>query len=316
MHLNVIADNGIESGFGHVSRCMVLAAEFSRRGVDVTFMLDHDNAVEMIAASGQFSTILNPAPESLFAADLLLIDSYLRDENFYATAADCCDASLIVIDDFGDRELDCTVYINHNLFAHDLDFSMVTAEHKFLGPGYALVAPDYHAIGAARRASSDTGDRNNGDQEILISFGGADKGQWGWQVASAIRAVGIKTPITVISPPKQDARQLENCVCVERIDICSYLDKCALYVCGAGQSSLEACASQQPFLPVILADNQRPNARALQDAGVLVIDSFCPDKIVGAIAHFFDNGSKFKGLDLPFDKGLGEIADIFLGAGH
>jgi hypothetical protein len=66
---------------------------------------------------------------------------------------------------------------------------------------------------------------------------------------------------------------------LEHIDLSQAFEHHGLFVCGAGQASLEAFAARQPVIPVVIAANQQPNALALEQRGVRVVSDFDPASI-------------------------------------
>ena len=64
---------------------------------------------------------------------ILVVDRYDFDSLRYERYREL-GTYLIVIDDLADREIICDAYLNHNLFAHKLDLSSISADTFFFRP--------------------------------------------------------------------------------------------------------------------------------------------------------------------------------------
>lgn len=275
LKLNVLADDGPEVGFGHIFRCMVLAQHFKRHGAAPVFLLNNNSPAVALVKSRGFIVKQYSSFDEIVDADLILVDSYLRNDSFFQCLASE-DAFLMIIDDFGQREIACDAYFNHNFFAADLDFSKTRSKFYFLGEDYLLVSKRFFELGAQRIRGVDFPER------ILISFGGSEQGQFCWPLVSAIRSLDFDVPLTVVIPgveSKGIPAGAGDVIQLEHIDLSQAFEHHGLFVCGAGQASLEAFAARQPVIPVVIAANQQPNALALEQRGVRVVSDFDPASI-------------------------------------
>jgi UDP-2,4-diacetamido-2,4,6-trideoxy-beta-L-altropyranose hydrolase len=109
---------------------------------------------------------------------------------------------------------------------------------------------------------------------VLVSTGGGDPGRLASAIAAAAAAALPAAGIELVRGPYADLEAPAGVELIEPGEIMrEALARADLAVCGAGQTMLEACALGTPCLAVVLADNQAPNARALErSAAVMLVD--------------------------------------------
>jgi UDP-2,4-diacetamido-2,4,6-trideoxy-beta-L-altropyranose hydrolase len=261
-----------QQGLGHLRRCLGLAAALERHGLSVDFWVPPGRGSALTESGAAHWLEGRVTPASLPpASDILVIDSYtLGDSDFAGIGA--TSRMLVVIDDQGQRRLSCDVYLNHNVFAPDLDLHGVEAGVKLLGPQYALIDPRFAAL------------RNHADRRgVLVSFGGTDDGRLALRVLRALpESVMSRRPFHMVVPagiaPDHGLLNLvaehESLRLHHGADMSELMAECGTYVGAAGHTSLEAAAAGLDVLICVIAENQRANAKALSELGAVVIDSF------------------------------------------
>ena len=138
MKLNVLADDGPEVGFGHISRCMVLAQHFKRHGAAPVFLLNNSSPAVALVKSRGFIVKQYSSFDEIVDADLILVDSYLRNDSFFQCLASV-DAFLMNRIGFLDisRIIECTLndsdFISSNsiddLLMHDNSSRIIASRH-------------------------------------------------------------------------------------------------------------------------------------------------------------------------------------------
>lgn len=293
------ADHGPQIGLGHLSRCSVLAQRFQNAGAAVGFVVKDDASQQFIYERG-FS-IFHETPHH--SGRLIVVDSYeWQEEDFRQHQKEA--AFLLAIDDFADRNISCDGYLNHNLFATDLNLGKVAAKQFYLGFEYALISDDFHHI-----MQRDDGHLPH-QQEICICFGGSDNGQFCLPVAEALIKLGINCPIKIMSQtPILRAQQNKSGMIFKEIvgaKLAAELTRHSILICGAGQTSLEAWYANINFLPTVLASNQHPNAAALDKLGVEVLYDFNPLRIAEKCIKMLNSKTRRKS-HRTLRSGLGDV---------
>lgn len=204
-------DASLQIGTGHVARCLTLAHALRVRGAQVLFICrDLPGAMGARIAAQGFDLALLPPPPPDFSApkhpphahwagiaasldaqqsraaidaafpnfgqagDWLVMDHYAFDADWQGAVLATRRAQLAVIDDLADRRHLADLLIDQNLGRHAQDYDALLPAHceRLIGPGYALLRPEF----AAKRADSLARRAQNGYplENVLITMGGID----------------------------------------------------------------------------------------------------------------------------------------------
>lgn len=212
----------------------------------------------------------------LEAADWLVVDHYALDLQ-WEQALRCTYQRLMVIDDLADRPHDCDLLLDQNLGRTAADYTNLLPGRvtTLIGPQYALLRPEFSQLrteSLARRASPQL-------KRLLITMGGVDKANATGQVLEALKScilpndcrisviMGRATPW--LAHVQQQAARMPwpTEVSVNVSDMAQRMADADLSIGAAGGTSWERCCLGLPTLLVVLAENQRVGAQALQEAG-------------------------------------------------
>jgi UDP-2,4-diacetamido-2,4,6-trideoxy-beta-L-altropyranose hydrolase len=276
-------------GAGHGVRCRTLARTLEKYGWKIAFAASSETfeTISGLQESWDFLR-LDCLPEEEADAlakhwpegcGLLVVDHYERDATFEKALRPWA-SEIMVIDDLADRPHESDILLDQTLGRTPGDYKgLVPAECRlFLGPDYALLAPQF----AARRAAS-LEKRKHGAQpsRILVSFGATDPGNVTGAALDAIHKAAKGAEIDVVlgaSAPhlesvlKQVKALGENVsLHVDVKDMAALMALADVAVGAAGTSSWERCALALPSVIVVLADNQRMIAEQLARAGAIAI---------------------------------------------
>lgn len=209
--------------------------------------------------------------------DLLVLDHYALDARWERAA---CPEGVrrMAIDDLADRPHEVDLLLDQNLGRSDADYAeLVPAGCRLcVGPRFAMVAPRFAELrpaSLARRAAEPTLRR------VLISMGGVDAGNATGACLAGLEASSLpdEVEVTVVmggrAPHLEEVRaqaarlRLRSEVVVDVSDMAERMAAADLALGGAGGTAWERCAVGLPTLVLVLAENQRPGARALVEAG-------------------------------------------------
>ena len=206
--------------------------------------------------------------------DWLVVDHYALDQRWEAELQ-LHYQKLLVIDDLADRPHHCDLLLDQNLGRQPQDYAGLVPEPctVLAGPHYALLRPEF----AALRPYSLQRRQQPALQHLLITMGGVDQPNATGRVLQALKAYALPPDcrISVVmglqAPWLQQVREQAKDmpwpteVLVNITDMAQRMADSDLAIGAAGSTSWERCCLGVPTLMVVLADNQWPGARALQN---------------------------------------------------
>lgn len=212
--------------------------------------------------------------------DWLVVDHYALDQQWESALGPFAQ-KLMVIDDLADRPHQCDMLLDQNLGRKPNDYArLVPAYCQLLtGPHYALLRPEF----AALRAYSLHRRKLPQLKELLITMGGVDQHDATSQVLQALQSCALPPDCRITVVMGAQAPWLERVeaqaqrmpwvteVLVNISDMAQRMANSDLAIGAAGSTSWERCCLGLPTLMVVLADNQRAIARALQGVGAAKI---------------------------------------------
>jgi UDP-2,4-diacetamido-2,4,6-trideoxy-beta-L-altropyranose hydrolase len=280
------ADASESIGTGHVVRCLALAAELERHGIEPWFATRRaiGDLSDLIAARG-YQVIRLEAPAADEAAEIrgslprqrrgrpfvaLVMDHYALGEEWLKAVRPLA-TTRVVIDDLADRRLPCDILVNANLGVTTADYAdlVAPATRLMVGTRFVLLREPFLVARAAGRRPSST------VQNILVSMGGGDPfGATAKAVAAARSAVPEARIVVVLGALYPSEPEFGLGVGVHRaIDaetMARLMTEADIVVGAGGTTSWERCALGRPSVIVRVAENQNANAMGLAAAGAAV----------------------------------------------
>ncbi len=326
-------DASFEIGYGHIYRCLTLADALASRGVRSTFacrnlegipldlIKSRGHNLELITIPDNYlkskthMPVFSKSAWSYDAAvsrnlinkpiEFIIVDHYEIDFQWEQELKDLS-KKFIVIDDLANRKHNCNFLIDQNLGSTKEDYkTLISKDTKlFIGPKYALLRPEfkkYRDYSVNRRQDLDI-------QNILISFGGADKNNFVKKILITLKKIKLpklsKIEIIVGKGNTQKESLKEICKSFPFVvnfyeDISNMAEIMAqsdLIIGAAGSSSWERCSLGIPSIIFILAENQKKVAYALEKekCSILVKENeFFEDDLISAL-DYFSNTSNLK----------------------
>lgn len=304
-------DASLQIGTGHVMRCLTLADALRERGAQCTFICrEHagnllalikqreHNALALTACFDLVEVPANPAHAAWLGAswesdaeqtlqalgpqvaDWLVVDHYALDYR-WENAVRSCTKHLMVIDDLADRPHDCELLLDQNLgrTARDYHGLLRPGTATLIGPRYALLRPEFAKMRAeslVRRAKPQL-------QHLLITMGGIDRDNTTGQVLDALKecalpqdlritiVMGSRAPwlAQVMAQAEKMSRPTQVLVGVN--NMAQLMAASDFAIGAAGGTAWERCCLGLPGLVLVLEQNQRAGAVALQNAGAAIM---------------------------------------------
>lgn len=217
-----------------------------------------------------------------FDPDWLIVDHYALDAEWETRMGYALPKTrLLVIDDLADRAHKTDVLLDQNLGRAASDYSGLVPNDCccLIGPRYALLRPEFaewHEWSLTRRRKGEP------VKTVMISLGGVDKDNVTGQVLNALSQVdrleSIKITVVMgVSSPwlehvrrqaQEISRQID--VVVNVTDMARRMAEADIAIGAAGSTAWERCCLGLPTILLILADNQKAIARALEAQGAAI----------------------------------------------
>lgn len=311
MKILIRTDASHKIGTGHVMRCLTLAKALRKRAADCRFICrGHEgNLIERIQQEG-FETLVLPNVDVIDSSneakqptlahaewlgadcqtdaqhtidalanesfDWLIVDHYALDIR-WETIMRSSAKKIMVIDDLADREHDCDLLLDQNLFL-DLETRYNTLVPtrcvQLRGPTFALLQPEYSSLYLR------TPPRVGPVKRILVFFGGAEQRNLNELALSAFLAIkrdDIILDIVISSNCPQAGKVRAQALGHTNIILHDTLPSLAtlmlradLAIGAGGATSWERCCLGLPTLVISLAENQRPIAKSLDQQGLAI----------------------------------------------
>lgn len=292
-------DASLQIGTGHVMRCLTLADALQAAGAQCHFICrEHPgNLIALIGQRGFAVSVLPAATEALStdelavetqpeyagwlgadwatdaaqtkagvgetAVDWLIVDHYAIDTLWEQKLRPMC-RRLMVIDDLADRQHDCDLLLDQNLYrSMETRYDNLVPEscQKLLGPKYALLRPEFAA------ARNNLRQRDGQIARLLIFYGGADltnETEKALHALSAFTERHIDVDVVVGCANLHKEQIQEICSAHEGFHYHSMIDNMAelmsaadLAIGAGGATTWERCSVGLPTLITVLAENQR-----------------------------------------------------------
>lgn len=308
MRIAFRTDASLAIGTGHVMRCLALAQKLQGAGAHCIFLSRaHEGNLLALTAARGFETRPLPATQGSAIGDgymawlgvdpvidatqtldrlddgpvdWLIVDHYALDVCWERHLRQRCRHTM-VIDDLADRPHDCDILLDQNLGRTFVDYEHLVPPscQLMVGPFFALLRPDFAALRTQSLSRRTTGRIGH----ILVTMGGVDRENVTGDVLQALGSTSLhhRIKLTVVmgatAPWRADVNHLAATlpfqvrVLFDVQNMAELMMDADLAIGAAGSTSWERCCMGLPAIQLILAENQRPIAQALANAGVAVL---------------------------------------------
>jgi UDP-2,4-diacetamido-2,4,6-trideoxy-beta-L-altropyranose hydrolase len=285
--LFIRADASPQIGTGHVMRCRALAEVWKQGGGKVAFIMANPpplmrtrlqrlgiNLFSPSAAPGSAEDASKTARIAREAGSAwVVVDGYQFGTAYQKQLKDDM-LNVLAVDDYGHaKQYLADIILNQNLSASpSLYEQRPTSTRLLLGPHYVLLRREFLVWRSWKRTISATA------KSILVTLGGSDPSKFTLKVIQALRQLPAKDYVVTIvaggSNPhlaeiESAARTspLPMSVITDANNMPELMAEADLAVSASGITGWELAFMGVPALLVALAENQKPNAQHLNDAG-------------------------------------------------
>jgi UDP-2,4-diacetamido-2,4,6-trideoxy-beta-L-altropyranose hydrolase len=303
VHVVIRVDSSDRIGSGHLMRCLSLAYCLRKHGATIQFISrEHPEHLIRRAEDESYQVMRLPAPlpgsttdgeyaswrgvpETLDAnetiaaigeacPDWLVVDHYGLGREFESVVAPFV-KRMMVIDDIG-RAHACDLLLDQNWVGNNgpTRYDGLVPEHccRLLGPGYALLQPEYATL---QRRRSD----HSAVRRVLVFFGGSDQTNETGKVLKALsqpRHAGLVVDI-VLGSAHPMAAQIRRSAArrpLTRVhssipSLASLIADADVCIGAAGTTTWERLSLEVPSIVVTQSDNQVSTAKALAQSGYI-----------------------------------------------
>jgi UDP-2,4-diacetamido-2,4,6-trideoxy-beta-L-altropyranose hydrolase len=297
-------DASSQIGTGHFMRCLTLANGLKQRGAQIRFVCRHlpEHLRSMLVANGHELGLLEgvqndaalgelahahwlevsqsqDAMDSIHSLsdrtwDWLIVDHYALDSRWESLLRHSAN-KILAIDDIADRQHDCDVLLDQNLYADmETRYAGKAPPHcqLLLGPRYALLCDEF------RRLHEQIKPRGGAVKHVLVFFGGIDADNYTGLAIETLAQMGIPgIHVAVVIGTQHPAREQiktecarHGFVCYEQTDKMAELMSTADLAIGAGGAATwERCCLGLPALVLCTAENQQKQIKDAAQRGLL-----------------------------------------------
>ena len=166
MNVVILTEGGKDYGFGHVARCGSIYQAFQYYNVFPKFLVNGDESVNSILSDIKVE-ILDWTKDYFLSshADIVIIDSYLADLDFYNKL--CEDVPLVVyIDDNNRLDYPKGIVVNGTLDISNMNYSQRSTIRYLVGNEFIPLRKDFWNVSKLKI--------NESIKDILITLGGND----------------------------------------------------------------------------------------------------------------------------------------------
>lgn len=307
------SDSSLQSGYGHIMRCLALAQAWSQEGGKAVFLLQegfHPSMEEKILAEG---FVLEPIPsgtsieeDALITSRMMdetdcewtIIDGYQFDKAFQKRLHDT-GYRILALDDYGHvNHQYADLVLNQNITANpDLYRERESYTRLLLGTEFALLRREFWAWHSWRRAIPEKA------RTLLITLGGSDPNNVTGKVVHAAGQVDGDFEILVVLGSGQVdrieeiSRETGNAKHIRFIstppNMAELMAEADVAISAGGSTCWELAFMGVPAIILTTAENQLGIGPALERAGAAIdlggADSLQPSSLADRLGDLIDS---------------------------
>jgi UDP-2,4-diacetamido-2,4,6-trideoxy-beta-L-altropyranose hydrolase len=267
---------------GHLNRCLNLGSSLEEHGHNVIFLSYEDSATQAIFSKTHFEYKLIPFKindkqskyEELSqlktlssSIDLLLVDSYNVDEDYFDLLTQCYPV-IVYLDDLG-MDFDVDLVINPSCKVKGTDYK---AKNVLCGMQYVILSDEYR-VGCTRVF-------NTKKRSILVTMGGIDHYDLSSRVIPILEKISLDIEVNIVIGPYYENIELiraavkKSCLVINIFEnisnIAPIILRSSIALTAGGFTAYELAAMSTPSVGVALWENQYSNIECLSNQGALI----------------------------------------------
>lgn len=275
-------------GMGHLMRCLSVADEAARAGVDCIFACNDEDALNIVNSRGHRSIALGcdyqclgpelPRLSGILSDEdgVIVVDSYFADNKFLESAREI--APTAYFDDFAETPRPTDLLINYNVFAsvgeYETIYKNAMLPRLALGPLYAPLRSQFQGLTTYQERNAKSG--------VLVCVGGSDPERIALRLVRTLsdnpslrHERHFTFMLGALEPDILELRCMAaNC---NWLNLREQVDDVADLMCGfeaaisaSGTTLYELCACGLPTVAYCLSPDQERPSRAFSEKGAMV----------------------------------------------
>ncbi|WP_209121610.1 UDP-2,4-diacetamido-2,4,6-trideoxy-beta-L-altropyranose hydrolase [Alkalihalobacillus sp. BA299] len=283
MRVLIFTEGGSRIGLGHISRCSSLYDELEARRIEVEFIIYGDiNENEII--QNKRSKVTNWFSKEFLnqyikKSDYCIVDSYLASEDLYRVISNRAKECLF-IDDNARVKYPKGIIVNPSLFTNAVMYPKNDHSCFLLGHKYIILRRPFIQVKRETLKTKVT--------EVLITLGGSDihnltpvildlfVSKYPNITFHVVLGNAFNNAIQIKKINSKNMNFYENATAEEMKNI---MLKSDLAITAAGQTIYELMATQTPFIPIKVIDNQKNNIEGLKKLRLIETDLYYKDPL-------------------------------------
>ncbi|WP_456392075.1 UDP-2,4-diacetamido-2,4,6-trideoxy-beta-L-altropyranose hydrolase [Persephonella sp.] len=288
----ILTEGSKKIGFGHITRCLSLYQAFEEKGIKPKFIINGDDSIVDLIKDTSYEildwlTDRNIILDKIYGADIVIIDSYLADSDFYKEISSIAKIPVYIDDN---RRIDYPkgVVVNGNIYAKDLNYSKKEGITYLLGTKYTPLRKEFWKVPEKEI-------RKN-VESVMITFGGDDIRSMTPKILKLLSEEypDLKKNV-VIGKGFKNIEEIKY-VADKNTNLIYYPDaegmkkimlESDIAISAGGQTLYELARVGVPTIAVAVADNQLGNVKGWHEANFIEYAGWWAERYVLKNVKFF-----------------------------
>lgn len=271
----ILTEGGRDIGFGHIMRCLAFYEGLSRARIRTKLVISTDHGVKEILKNKRYKIAnwldtIDVITKEIYRANIIIIDSYLADINFYNKISGF-GKNMVYIDDFNRLNYPKGIIINGSVYAQKIKYRKSSGKKYLLGPKFAFLRKEFWNV-SPRLTKKDI-------DSILVTFGGIDlQRNMTYKILAFLQKkypllkknIVFVKGLESIEKIKKTGDKTTKFICQPGAkDMLKIMLASDIAISAGGQTLYELARCGIPTIGICLAENQEMNLKEWSEGGFL-----------------------------------------------
>jgi|LDZR01.1.fsa_nt_gi spore coat polysaccharide biosynthesis predicted glycosyltransferase SpsG len=267
----ILTEGGAKIGLGHITRCLALYEAFKEYDLEPTLIVSGDTKAEEFLQRQKVQYKIENWLEKVNSIrdSILIIDSYLAPAGVYSTLRKNKNI-VVAIDDYNRLQYDAHIVVSPTIYGEFLDYKKRPDTIYLLGPRYIILRKEFWDVPTKKI--------NNDIKNVMITFGGDDLRNLTPRVLNLLKdipytfhvVIGRAFNDTSYIPKYRKYPNIKFYFDLGAKEILRLMLISDVAISGCGQTLHELAKVGVPTIGVVVAENQKLNARYFQKLGFIM----------------------------------------------